>query len=515
MYVTEQPDIPTDAEIWASDQSVASATNRRFEEGGRAVVGSPRPSDRTQGVAHQFNMQIYEKIYYQSPLVFQAVNKTADHVMQAGFRIQGKDKTNVDTIKEWIDYIGFHTFLHEVVRNIMIWGNAFIEIVMESDLKSTADHSDYGWGIAELKPLNPSTMKVYRYETGEVIGYIQRPKSRRWKWESAKLSRRRKPQDPPSSSKKSSGQKQKHWKTEVKEKYPGAVVFDADQILHLKWNQLPSAEYGISPIQPVISELTTYIGVMGDVSAIIKRYGSPKVIWRIGTPERPPSKRMVDEFHNSVKALSIGDDISVSGVVDWGTLDAGLKVMDMEPFIGFLRADVFAGLGVPEMIMGGNTNTGEAGSEMALEAFNRMIMELQRFIESECRSQFFPRVLGLGTWPFTQAHWKSIPSMRFMPPDTIEKAYLREISLHTAGLKSTEEVRGDLGYEPALPEGQTSIDIQKDLAQANAAYANANRPGERGPQQTTGGSGSDDRKKAQTPSGTKAKSKEELSNEYE
>lgn len=508
MHVTESPDIPSDGELWANDQSIATADKQRFEEGGRAIAGSPRPSDRSQGVPHSFNMEIYEKIYYRSPLVFQAVNKTADHVMQAGFRIQGSSKKNVEAINEWIDYIGFHTFLHEIVRNLMIWGNAYVEIIMDKDLKKSDKSAKLGWGIAELKPLNPSTMKVYRYETGEVIGYIQRPKSRRWKWDSAKLSRRKNPRYLPKNPKDKSGQKQKHWKTEVKRKYPGAVVFDSDQILHLKWNQLPSAEYGISPIEPVKEELITYTGVMGDVSAIIKRYGSPKIIWRIGTPERPPSKRMVDEFHDKVAGLSVADDISVSGVVDWGILDAGLKVMDMEPFINFLRKDVFAGLGVPELIMGGNASSGQEASEMALEAFNRMIMELQRFIETTCRRAFFPRVLGLGTWPFSKPQWKSIPSMRYMPPDTVEKSYLREISLFTAGLRSIEEVRNDLGYSPPLPEGKTGVDLQMDLAKIGGQMMNAERPDARGPQQSTGKTGSDDKKKSQKPASKKAKTKE-------
>lgn len=497
MYIREGTDVPTESELWASDQSAAIIGEKRFLEAGRAVAGSPAPSDRRVGAKHPFNMQTYEKIYQKSPLVFQAVNKTADHVMQAGFRIQGHDKEKVEQIKAWIDYIGYHPFLHELVRNLMIWGNAFTEVVMEKDLKASDDGSGLGWGIAELKPLNPHTMRVYRYETGEVIGYIQRPKSRRWKWDKSKLRDR----------KRSTGQKQKHWKTEVKKAYPGAVIFDEDQILHRKWNQLPSAEYGTSPIEPVKEDLTTYMGVMGDVSAIIKRYGSPKIIWKIGTPERPPSKRMVADFHKSVTNLNVADDVSVSGVIDWGILDAGLKVMDMEPYIQFLRDDVFAGLGVPELIMGGNVSTGQAGAEMALEAFTRKMMEIQRYLEIMSKRDIFPRVLGMGTWPFNKKDWESIPSIVFRPPETIEKSYLREISLHTAGLKSTEEVRADLGYDPPLPEGQTGIDLQMDLAKAGSMMPNANRPGERGPAQSTGKTGSDDKKKAQTPSGTKAKTK--------
>jgi hypothetical protein len=498
MYIREGMDIPTEAELWANDQSIIIGQEKRFAEAGRAIVGSPRPSDRWRGTEPDFNMETCEKIYLKSPLVFQAVNKTADHVMQAGFRIQGEDADNIKLIKEWIEYIGFHSFLHEVVRDLMIYGNTFNEVVLEKDLKSTDSGSGLGWGIAELKPLNPKTMRVYRYETGEVIGYIQRPPNRRWRLDKSRLPDR----------KQSTGQKQKHWKQEVKEKLPDAVVFDNDQIVHLKLNQLPSAEYGISPIEPVKESLTTYMGVMGDVSAIIKRYGSPKVIWRVGTPDRPPSKKMVDDFHASVTALSIGDDISVSGVVDWDTLDSGLKVMDMAPYIQFLRDDVFAGIGVPELIMGGNVTSAEATAEVILEAYTRKIMLMQRFLEIACRRYFFSRVIGIGTWPFTREDWASIPAIRFNPPETIEKSYLREVTLGTAGIKSIPEIRDTLGFVPDMPVGKTMIDLQKELAAVGSAQPNAQRPGERGPAQTTGKTGSDDKKKAQTPTGHKAKTKE-------
>lgn len=490
-YIVED-DVPSEGEIWASDMSILISDSKRFAEAGRAVVGSPRISDRVHGSTPPHDMEVFEKLYEKSPLVFQSVNKTADHVMQAGFRIQGNDDAVIKQLTDWIEYIGFHPLLHEIVRNLTIWGNVFTEVVMEKDNKQ-----DLGWGIAELKPLNPHTMRVYRYETGEVIGYIQRPKSRRWKWDKTKLPDRR----------RSTGRRQRNWKKDVKKAYPDAIIFDADQIMHLKSNQLPSAEYGISPIYPVMADLATYIGVMGDVSAIIKRYGSPKIIWRIGTPERPPSRKMVDDFHSSVTKLNVGDDISVSGVVDWTTLDAGLKVMDMNPYIQFIRNDVFAGLGVPEIIMGGNVSVGQAGSEVQLEAFNRRIIEIQRFLEVMCRREIFGRVLGMGTAPFSRTDWNKIPFMVFNPPETIEKSYLREISLTTAGIKSIPESRDTLGLKPEMPEGPTGIDLQIQLAQAGAALPNANRPGERGPAQSTGGTGSDDKKKAQTPSGTAAKTK--------
>jgi hypothetical protein len=493
---------PTEAEIWASDMSVRVQREKlyrdvgkavkaipRLKEAGRAIVGEPRPGDKTTGVPHPVEMETFEHIYKKVPAVFQAVNKTADHVMQGGFRIIGENKANVDLVKEWMDYIGFHPLCHELVRNVMIWGNCYHEVV-ENKSKRGKKVDPTDWKIVELKPLNPDTIQVYRYETGQVIGYIQRPKSRRWIRDKTRLPDR----------KRSTGKKRKSWKKEVKDAYDDAVVFDAEDIIHHKFNQMPSAEYGISPMEPIKSTLATYIGVMGDVSAIIRRYGSPKVIWSIGNQDRPPSRRMVDDFHSSMAALNVGDDVVVPGIVEWQVLDAGLKVMDMEPFIQFIRNDLFTGLGVSELIMGGNVQSALGAAEIALEAFSRRIIEIQKFLEVSFRKNVFGRVLGMGIAPFSRMQWKQIPKLIFNPPETVEKIALREISLHTAGLKSTEEVRDTLGFSPPLPEGETGVDLQIKLAKFKATMPNANRPGTRGPAQSTGG-GSDDKTAKQQPKG--------------
>lgn len=485
---------PTAAELWAGDESVKVARDKAFREAGRGIAGLPSASDRRLGVKHPTEFETYEKIYNKDGIVFRAVNTTADHVMQAGFRVIGDSKENVDKLKEWMEYIGFHPYMHEVVRNLMIWGNSFTEIVPE---KGTKRNPILGWGVMELKPLNPDTMYVYRYETGEVIGYIQRPKSRRWLWHKT----RGKTSLP--NRKRSTGKKHKTWKAEVKTAYPDAVIFDPEDISHLKVNQLPSAEYGISPIESIKSTLITYLGVMGDISVIIRRYGSPKIIWRLGTEERSPSRQMIDDFHSSMTGLNVGDDIVVPAIVNWQTLDAGLKVMDMAPYIQYLRDDLFAGFGVPEMIMGGNISSAQKGAEIQLEAFTRRVIEIQRFLEIRCRREIFPRVLGLGTAPFTRDVWRKIPKLIFNPPDTIERIVLREITQHTAGIKSTEEIRDTLGYTPPLPVGETGIDLQMKVAQSKAAMPNVNVPGTRGPGQTTGG-GKDDKKAAQKPKGLKA-----------
>ena len=485
---------PTASELYAGRESIRVARDKTFIEAGRAVVGIPKASDRRLGVPHPTEFETYEKIYNKDGIVFRAVNTTADHVMQAGFRVIGESQENVDKIKEWMEYVGYHPFLHEVVRNLMIWGNAFTEIVSE---KGTKRNPILGWGVMELKPLNPDTMYVYRYETGEVIGYIQRPKSRRWLWHKTR-GKRSLP-----NRKRSVGKKHKTWKADVKSAYPDAVIFDPEDILHLKVNQLPSAEYGISPIESIKDTLITYLGVMGDISVIIKRYGSPKIIWRLGTEDRTPSRQMIDDFHSSMTSLNIGDDIVVPVIAQWQTLDAGLKVMDMAPYIQYLRDDLFAGFGVPELIMGGNVSGTQASAEIQLEAFTRRIIEVQRFLEIASRRQIFPRVLGLGSMPFSRDVWRTIPKLIFNPPDTIERIVLREITQHTAGIKSTEEIRDTLGYTPPLPEGETGIDLQVKVAQSRAAMPNVNLPGTRGPGQSTGG-GKDDKTAAQKTKGLKA-----------
>ena len=461
------PTEPLPIEMINSDAARYMASQILLQEAGRGIVGVPRPSDRKWGAKHDYNLKTYGEIYKKVEIVYRGINVTAQHVMAPGYRILGGDGGNLEKIREWSEYIGLHHTLHNVVRHLMIWGNCFIEPVV--DKKKRTD-----WNVLELKLLNPDTMYVYAKEVGDIIGYIQHPKSRRWRNQLGRLPEKL----------RSTGRTYRSWKKEVKNTDPNAVVFDAKDIVHLKWNPMPNSYYGVSPIEAMKRTLTTYVGMLQDLSVMIRSYGTPMIVWKMGSPERPASEKFMREFRKAMTDRNIGDDPIIPGIVEWEVVSAGEKAMQIEPYIRALRDDMFAGIAVPEVLLGGTSSGGFAASEIQLEGFSRRMIELQQFLSDMCRKQLFPRELDIGVAPFSRPEWSSIPTLLFNPPETTEQKYLRISTIINSNLGTIEEGREMLGLDPDIPEGERMIDLQKELKELEGQIA-ATRANATGPAKTT------------------------------
>lgn len=456
---------PSQIEIWGSEQGKRVRMAQSFSEMGRAIVGKPRSSDRTKGAEHDYNKKTYGEIYKKVEIVFRGINTTADHTLQSGSRIVGDDAENQKKVREWAEYIELHKILHDIVRHLMIWGDCFIEIV--------EDNEPDGWGVAELKLLHPHTMYVYVSETGDIVGYVQRPDSRRVSNDPTNLPKRS----------QTKGRTQRSWKAEVKRADKNAIVFDHWEIIHLKWNEMPNSYYGVSSIEPMKRTLSTYVGTMQDMSALIRRYASPMVVWKIGTPEMPASGQMMRDFESAMRKRNIGDDPIVPGIVEHEVLGAGQKAMDLAPYISSLRNDMFTGIGVPECVLGG-TGSGFAGNEIHLEAFSRKIGEFQSQLSDACRKKIFPRQLKItdGKDPISRSEWVKVPRLIFNPPETTEQKYLRVSTIINSNLGTIEEGREMLDMYPTdVPEGERAMDQQMELAKQAAEVSAVGTPGVTGP----------------------------------
>jgi len=474
-------DQPSALELFGSDAGKRMRWTQSFTEMGRASVGMPKAGDRVRGAEHGYNKKTYGEIYKKNEIVFRGINTTADHVLQSGYRIIGDDDEAQKKVRDWSEYIEFHRILHDVVKHLMIWGDCFIEVVEDDD----AD-----WGIAELKLLHPHSMFVYVSETGDIIGYIQYPDSKRFR-DPTDLSPRR----------YTTGRTQRGWKAEVKAANKDAIVFDHWEIIHLKWNAMPNSYYGLSTIEPMKGTLTTYVGMIQDMSALIRRYSAPMVVWKIGTPEMPASGQMMRDFEAGMRKRNIGDDPVVPGIVEHEVLGAGTKAMDLDPYIQALRNDLFAGVAVPEAVLGGNTKGSSGGDEIKLEAFSRKIGEVQSQLSDACRKRIFPRQLGVtdGKDPINRVEWNKIPRLVFNPPETTEQRYLRVSTIINSNIGTIEEGREMLQMYPTdVPEGERAMDQQMEITKHAADVApNVGTPGTTGPSASS--SRQKDKKSAQKP----------------
>jgi len=486
-----------------------------LNEEGKAVVGSPSRTDRIRGVPHEFDFDLYEALYKTEALVFRGINITANHVMQPGFIIEGGSEKNRKMIQAWVEYTGLELILHDLIRSLLMFGNSYYEIIINDTNKNNSP-SDFN--VEHLKAVPPGTMFVYRTESGDVIGYVQIPKTRRffrgynsYLRTRAYISKTLKTYNPKDDL---DSESKRGWKGFVRKNIKGAVPFWDTEILHIKNNDLPGGEYGISVMEPLMTALTIYEGMRLDISVIAKRYASPKILWTIGDEDNPASDPMLNEFMTYINQSNIGDDIVVPSWISFSVLGAGEVTMDMVPYMEILRRDVFASLSVPEILMGGGSSS-NAAAKVELEAFSRRGVILQKMISFISRRKLFPRALGIADKKMTLDLWESIPKMTFRPMITEEERYLRARSLFDSNMISQEEARKLLGMSDK-PKGRMALDDQKDIAThtgeiaiktakaaprpvAGASSTPTKKPssdGSRGPKQTTGGGG-DDKKKAQ------------------
>jgi len=482
-----------------------------FMEAGKAIVGAPGRSDRVRGVPHEYDFDLYTGLYKSESLVFRGINITADHVMYPGFIIEGGSDEDRELIEEWSRYVGLDVLLHDAVKALLIWGNAYFEVVKD----------DTVIGGIILKPVPPSTMFVYRTETGSVIGYIQIPKNRRfWRDRASQYIRPKLTRLPKVGSMGDLDTERKRgWKGQVREAYPDAIPFDADEIIHIKHNALPGAEYGLSTIEPMLMSLTIYQGMRVDIGVISRRYAAPKTLWLIGDENMPATDEMMDSFKYYMDAQNIGDDVVVPSWIKFEVLGAGQMTMDLAPYLALLRDDVFAGLSVPEILMGGTIKGTLASAKIQLESFSRRIVMIQRLLVNVCEREIFPRVLGM-EYPLSAEDWRRVPRMVFRPIETEEQRYIRVMNEYSTGMISREEARRQLRY-PSEVDGHMSIDdqirLQTDVMKAQVELGlvgggggtskddggdtrqpDPTRAGSRGPRVQTGGGG-DDKKKAEKP----------------
>lgn len=248
---------------------------------------------------------------------------------------------------------------------------------------------DDEWFGVQLKPIPASTMYVYRTETGDIIGYVQIPKQRRFIRTRSGYKRFRLQLPKFNTKKDLETEAKRGWKGLVRETYPQAIPFDEDEIVHLKDNALPGGEYGLSVIEPMLSSLTIYQGMRIDIGVISRRYAAPKTLWLVGDENMPATDEMMDNFKYYMDIQNIGDDVVVPSWIKFEVLGAGRMTMNLEPYLAMLRNDVFAGLSIPEVLMGGTSSGNLGDAQIQLESFSRRIVILQRLLSNVSVARYF------------------------------------------------------------------------------------------------------------------------------
>lgn len=230
----------------------------------------------------------------------------------------------------------FNTILENMIRTYHIAGDAFAEIMRHEN-----------GIIANVKPLDPSTVKIIANRKGRIIRYEQTTKGGK-----------------------------KH----------ATKRFEPDEIFHLSRNRVGDEIHGQSLITAVEDIIKMRNEAMSDFKTVLHRNVAPVVIWHLDTDDNTKIaafKSKVEDSRKDVENIFIP-----KGTVEPEIMSVAPNAsMNPLPWIENLNNYFFQATGVPDIILGGSKALTEASSKIAYLAFQQTIEEEQLYIEEQTAMQ--------------------------------------------------------------------------------------------------------------------------------
>lgn len=282
---------------------------------------------------------LYKESYKRIPLVYNAVNNSADFALQADFELDG----SADATKKillWMDEVNFELILLNIFKQMQIYGNAYLDI---SNIK-----------FPKLLPPEQMYVVVKKGgdDDGKVVGYKQ----------IISFDKR----------------------TDIN--------FTPDELIHFKWNDAIHPFYGMSEIHPALGPITRYENWQLDLGQILHRYAAPIIQWRLGTEEFPATKDQISEFRGTVENRLPGEDILTSTAVEAVVVGAGQKMMQVDGLVKAIENQIIGALRIPEVFARGGESSNKATAAIELEAFDRKVKALQKSVSFMLEDFLFPKL---------------------------------------------------------------------------------------------------------------------------
>ena len=286
-------------------------------------------------------MKMYRSFYDNVPLMNAIINVQADQVTQEFF-FKGP---NEKSLAKWADIINLMQFFHQLTRNLLIYGNSWVEVIRK------------GGDIIDLKFLPSESIEVYRTNIGKVTGYGQIM----------------------------GGKHLILWGTTGNESVDNKFIkkiSKLENIIHFKFNFLGSEKYGVSVIQNLISSLNSKIHMEKSLGKLLDKYIAPLIWAKVGSDEMPAQASVVNDVASELRDLHSESEIVTSHLVDLNVLQFDKKGIDIKTPLDHIDQQIVTGGEVPSILLGRETGVDKA-AEVQLRNFGRRIKSIQRVIKIE------------------------------------------------------------------------------------------------------------------------------------
>ena len=308
----------------------ASGTENYYSVPSETTDG-PTGTKETEWINERF--ADYLGFYKNIPELQASIDAKATWTVGRGFEADEPTTMLLDTIKGW-GKDTFNSILENAVRTYHIGGDSFAEIILD----------DKGI-LINLKPLDPSVIKIVASSKGRIVRYEQ-------------MGKNKKP----------------------------IRTFEPDKIFHLARNRLADEIHGVS-IVPAIENIILYRNrAMADWDRVLHHNVDPVLVVHLDTDDQTK----IDAFKAKFDAAKGRSEVIYvpKGNVEIEPLTiAPNATLNPLAWIESLNNYFYQAVGVPQIVVGGTGAITEAAVKIAYLSFEQTTRKEQLFVEENVLSQ--------------------------------------------------------------------------------------------------------------------------------
>lgn len=296
----------------------------------------------------EFDLTQIQTGYNADSYIRQGVDKYVDQIFKEGYDFYGKNTAAVDYIKVRLSFIAEATktptpqLFTDIAEDVVKYGNCFLVKARASDVNVLPPGVTIT-GVGGAQPVagyfcvNATTMKLKRDKVGTISGYEQELDSNK-------------------------------------------VKFKTDDMVHFYYKREKGNAFGTPFLWPVLDDVRALRQAEENVLRMMYRNIHPFQHVKVGTDAEPGNETEVTNVQATINNMDVQGGLVTTNRVEIKAI-ASDQVIDAQPYLAYLEARVFTGLGVPAILFGrGGTANRSTGDNMTSEMSDR-IKAMQRTIE--------------------------------------------------------------------------------------------------------------------------------------
>lgn len=368
-----------------------------------------------------FDLEDIQNGYNTDSYIRQGVDKYVDQIFKEGYSFFGTDSNAVDYLKLRLAYIAEASstptsqLLMDIAEDIVKYGNCMIVKARNSDPNALPQGTNIT-GLYGKDPVvgyfcaNPVTMKCKRDEFGTVTEWQQ-------------------------------------------DNDGGTQTFAPEDVVHFYYKREKGNAYGTSFLIPVLDDVRALRQAEENVLKMMYRNIYPFYHVAVGTEEATGTSKEVEQLKEAIDGMDVEGGLVTTERVNIKPI-ASDKVIDAEPYLKYMEARVFTGMGIPEIMFGrGNTANRSTGDNMTSEMADR-IRAICRVIEMFFNSFIIKELLMEGGYdPVLNPDQAVEFKFNDNDVDVMIKKQVHAIYKYEHNSITEDEMRDEIGMDP-IPDGE-------------------------------------------------------------